>query len=144
MVYSQVGQPRHKEETTAQLKSMFEEAATLDTKTKVQNMRTASGVKDTYQMFFLDKLFKSYQKKRGREPKQAALDKELESLPDIITSPVWRIKGGEFLGCLMMWWLICCYRIGPASGHSCRNFACRLIGLRQIFMAGSRAKPGRQ
>lgn len=67
---------------------MFAEASTLDTKTKVQNMRTESGVKDTYQMFFLDKIFKSYKKKRGRESKQAALDREIETLPDIITSPV--------------------------------------------------------
>jgi hypothetical protein len=89
----QVGRPRHKEETTAKLKSMFEEASTIDTKTKVKSMRTASGLKDTYQMFFLEKLFKSYKGKRGRESKQAALDKETESLPDNVTSPVWRIKG---------------------------------------------------
>jgi hypothetical protein len=75
---------------------MFAEASTLDTKTKVQKMRTESGVKDTYQMFFLDKIFKSYKKKRGRELKQAALDREIKSLPDIITSPVWRIKGAKF------------------------------------------------
>ena len=89
----QIGRPRRKEETTAQLRSMFEQASTIDTKTKVQNMRTQSGVKDTYQMFFLDKLFKSYKKKRGQESKQAALDREIESLPDNITSPVWRIEG---------------------------------------------------
>jgi hypothetical protein len=74
---------------------MFEEASTLDSKTKVQNMRTKSGIKDTHQMFFLDKLFKSYKGKRGRESKQVALDKEIESLLDIITSPVWRIKGAN-------------------------------------------------
>jgi len=79
---------------------MFAEASTLDTKTKVQNMRTESGVKDTYQMFFLDKIFKSYKKKRGRESKQAALDREIETLPDIITSPVWRIKGANY--CIRM------------------------------------------
>ena len=63
-------------------------------------MRTESGVKDTYQMFFLDKIFKSYKKKRGRESKQAALDREIETLPDIITSPVWRIKGANY--CIRM------------------------------------------
>jgi len=42
---------------------MFEQASTIDTNTKVQNMCIESGVKDTYQMFFLDKLFKSYKKK---------------------------------------------------------------------------------
>src|SRR5258708_3591710 len=92
MVYCQIGCPCRKEETTAQLKSMFEEASTLDSKTKVQSMCTESGIKDTHQMFFLEKLFKSYKGKRGRESKQATLDMELGSLPDIITSPVWRIK----------------------------------------------------
>jgi hypothetical protein len=92
-VHLQVGHPRHKDESTSHLKSMFEAASTLDTKTKVKNMRTETGLKDTHQMFFLDKLFKSYKGKRGQESKQAALDKEIESLPDVITSAVWRIKG---------------------------------------------------
>ena len=90
--FPQTGRPRHKKETTDKLKSMFEEASTLDSKTKVGKMRTESGVKDTHQMFFLEKLFKSYKKKRGQESKQEALNKELDALPDIITSPVWRIK----------------------------------------------------
>jgi len=76
---------------------MFKQASTIDTKTKVQNMHTESGVKDTYQMFFLEKLFKSYKKKRGQESKQAALDSKIESLPDNITSPIWRIKGKVFI-----------------------------------------------
>jgi hypothetical protein len=80
MVYCQIGRPCRKEETTAQLKSMFEEASTLDSKTKVLSMHTKSGIKDTHQMFFLEKLFKSYKRKRGRKLKQAALDTELGSL----------------------------------------------------------------
>lgn len=72
---------------------MFHEASTLNTKTKVANMRTESGIKDTHQMFFLDKLFKSYKGKRGQQAKQDALNRELDTLPDVITSPVWRIKG---------------------------------------------------
>ena len=91
--FSQIGRPRHKKETTDQLKSMFAEASTIGNKTKVGKMWTETGLKDTYQLFFLDKLFKSYQNKRGCESKQEALDKELNSFPDIITSPVWRIKG---------------------------------------------------
>lgn len=72
---------------------MFKEASTLDTKTKVQQMRTSSGVKDTYQLHFLEKLFSSYKNKRGTQDKQTALDAEIKNLPDDITSPVWRIKG---------------------------------------------------
>lgn len=72
---------------------MFDHASTLDTKTKIQKMRTSSGVKDTYQLHFLEKIFNSYKKKRGTESKQAALEAELRTLPTNITSPVWRING---------------------------------------------------
>ncbi|KAJ7436385.1 hypothetical protein B0H11DRAFT_2164125 [Mycena galericulata] len=61
--------------------------------TKVQKMRTASGIKDTYQLVFLEKLFASYKGKRGKAAKQAALDAEQRRLPKNTTSPVWRIEG---------------------------------------------------
>jgi hypothetical protein len=89
----EIRRPRYKKETTEKLKSMFEEASTLDSKTRVGKMRTELGLKDTHQMFFLEKLFKSYKNKQGLKLKQEALNKELDALPDIITSPVWRIKG---------------------------------------------------
>ncbi|KAL6306470.1 hypothetical protein BKA93DRAFT_840752 [Sparassis latifolia] len=91
--FIKVGKPRNKKETTDKLRSYFENASTLGTQTKVANMRTESGIKDTYQKFFLDKLFDSYKKKRGTKSKQDALDAALASLPDDIISPVWRIKG---------------------------------------------------
>lgn len=56
-------------------------------------MRTQSGVKDTFQLHFLDKLWNSYKKVRGVHKKQEALDAMIEDLPEIIMSPVWRIKG---------------------------------------------------
>ncbi|KAF8232776.1 hypothetical protein L208DRAFT_1270350, partial [Tricholoma matsutake] len=86
-------QPRKKDETVNQLCLYFKEASTLDTKTKVRKMQTESGIKDTYQMHFLDNLFNSYKKKRGQELKQTTLDNKLAELPDQITSPVWHIKG---------------------------------------------------
>ncbi|KAJ7710473.1 hypothetical protein B0H17DRAFT_914738 [Mycena rosella] len=88
-----VGRLRTKQETTAKLRSFFTEASTIDTQTKIQNQRTESGVKDTYQLFFLEKLFESYKGKRGRAAKQAALNARLAALPKITMSPVWRIKG---------------------------------------------------
>jgi hypothetical protein len=91
--FVQIGRLRQKDETTEKLKSLFAEASKLGTQTKVKQMKTDSGVKDTYQMFFIDKIFRSYKKKRGTATKQAALDAQLEALPDDITSPVWRIKG---------------------------------------------------
>ncbi|KAJ7290654.1 hypothetical protein C8J57DRAFT_1213292 [Mycena rebaudengoi] len=69
-----IGRPRNKKETTDKLRSYFIEASTADTKTKVQHMRTESGIKDTFQQVFLEKLFASYKGKRGRAAKQAALD----------------------------------------------------------------------
>ncbi|KAJ7923558.1 hypothetical protein B0H13DRAFT_1707124 [Mycena leptocephala] len=91
--FVKIGTLRNKTETTEKLKSYFTEASTLDTKTKIQNQRTESGVKDTYQLFFLEKLFESYKNKRGRAAKQAALNARVAELPKITTSPVWRIKG---------------------------------------------------
>jgi hypothetical protein len=91
--FFQIGKLRTKEETTKKLRTYFDEAATLNTKTKVKNMRTASGIKDTFQMVFLEKLFNSYKNKRGKEERQAALDAQRQKLPKDITSPVWRIQG---------------------------------------------------
>ncbi|KAF8180489.1 hypothetical protein K438DRAFT_1908238 [Mycena galopus ATCC 62051] len=91
--FVKIGRPHNKAETTEKLKSYFTDASTLDTKTKVQKQRTESGLKDTYQLFFLEKLFDLYKGKRGREAKQAALDAQVATLPKITTSPVWGIKG---------------------------------------------------
>ncbi|KAH9948702.1 hypothetical protein B0H21DRAFT_890351 [Amylocystis lapponica] len=91
--FIKVGQPRCKTETVAQLNSYFQEASKLNTKTKVSGMRTASGIKDTFQLFFLEDIFASYKKKQGKDAKEAALRAKLESLPINIISPVWRIKG---------------------------------------------------
>lgn len=91
--FIQIGRPRRKAETNASLQSMFAKAKTLDSKTKVKEMRTESGIKDTHQMVFLEKLFSSYKGLRGRSEKQAALDKAINALPANITSPVLGIKG---------------------------------------------------
>ncbi|KAJ7728363.1 hypothetical protein B0H16DRAFT_1331027 [Mycena metata] len=88
-----IGKLRNKTETKTKLRSYFEEASTLHTKTKVEKMRTASGIKDTFQLVFLEKLFDSYKTKRGKEARQAALDAEKRKLPNNTTSPVWRIEG---------------------------------------------------
>ncbi|KAK6984177.1 hypothetical protein R3P38DRAFT_3333013 [Favolaschia claudopus] len=97
--FVKIGKLRTKEETTTTLRSYFEKACTVNTKTKVKEMRTASGIKDTFQLVFLEKLFESYSAlpkykgKRGPKAKQEALDAKVRSLPPNTTSPVWRIKG---------------------------------------------------
>ncbi|KAJ7603920.1 hypothetical protein FB45DRAFT_1085359 [Roridomyces roridus] len=91
--FVKIGKLRTKEETTTKLRTFFQEATTLFTQTKVKNMRTASGIKDTFQLVFLEKLFDSYKKKRGVPARQAALDEAIQQLPAEITSPVWRLHG---------------------------------------------------
>jgi len=75
------------------LASFFNRAKEVGTKTILKKMRTESGVKDTVQEHFLDKLFASYKGKQGTQAKQAALDSAVQSLPPNITSAVWRLKG---------------------------------------------------
>ncbi|KAJ6542980.1 hypothetical protein B0H19DRAFT_1212717 [Mycena capillaripes] len=75
------------------VKHFMKASTKLDTKTKVKDMQTETGLKDKFQMVFIDKLFDSYKKKRGPETKRAALDTTLVSLPQNTMSPVWRIKG---------------------------------------------------
>ncbi|KAJ3767096.1 hypothetical protein FB446DRAFT_822496, partial [Lentinula raphanica] len=85
--------PREKDETTTQLRSYFTAAKILGTKTKVKAEHTSSGVKDTFQEHFLNRLFDSYSNKRTTAARQAALEQEVRSMPEEVTSPVWRIKG---------------------------------------------------
>ncbi|KAJ7164737.1 hypothetical protein C8R43DRAFT_1086158 [Mycena crocata] len=91
--FVKIGRPRTKEETTGQLWFYFEQATTLNTKTRVKEMCTASSIKDTFQLVFLEKLFGSYQRKQGKQARQAALDAQRQELPENTSSPVWRING---------------------------------------------------
>ena len=68
-------------------------ASVPDAKTKIAKERTKTGVKDTFQLFFLNKLFGSYKGKRGYDAKEQALKAAIAELPARITNPVWRIKG---------------------------------------------------
>ena len=55
-------------------------------------MKTDSGVKDTFQGYFIDKIFST---RRGTSVQQRELDIEhlKATFPSNTTSPVWRIKG---------------------------------------------------
>ncbi|EGO18368.1 hypothetical protein SERLADRAFT_412260 [Serpula lacrymans var. lacrymans S7.9] len=65
-----VGKPQKKQETITQLHAQFVQASQLDSKTKVDKMRTESGIKDTFQKYFIDKVVGSYQRLRGLDPHQ--------------------------------------------------------------------------
>ncbi|KIY43177.1 hypothetical protein FISHEDRAFT_78686 [Fistulina hepatica ATCC 64428] len=90
---------RTKEETTAKLRSYFTDAQAINAKTKTRTAQTESGVKDTFQEHFLDKLFSSYAKVKGKDKKQQSLNTAaVHCLPSVVdwsasANPVWRIKG---------------------------------------------------
>ncbi|KAK1226230.1 hypothetical protein PQX77_010812 [Marasmius sp. AFHP31] len=85
------GAPRSKDETMRVLHEHFEAAKTGASDTALRKMRTATGIKDTYQMYFVDKLLNSHGRRRGIN-KRRALDAAIETLPARTTSGVWRIK----------------------------------------------------
>ncbi|KAK1236064.1 hypothetical protein PQX77_000704 [Marasmius sp. AFHP31] len=87
-----VGEPRSKERTTVTLRTQFEDAKVLGAASRLKKMRTESGVKDTYQMFFIERLVNSYKNRRG-DNRQRALNTAVTELPVHMTSPVWRIRG---------------------------------------------------
>jgi hypothetical protein len=92
----QPGKPRYRKETLAVLRSYFTEACHLGTQTKIKTTRTQTGVKDTFQLHFLNKLFDSYKNRRTESTKQAALDTQISQLPqdpEVMINPVWRVKG---------------------------------------------------
>jgi hypothetical protein len=76
---------------------MFQQATTINSKTRVKQMKTNTGIKDTFQEFFTDRIFAFTGKLRGSaEDKQAALEdmvKQLLQDTKDTMSPVWRIRG---------------------------------------------------
>ncbi|CDO68931.1 hypothetical protein BN946_scf185000.g74 [Trametes cinnabarina] len=89
--------PRHRAETLQQLRSQFIDAQRVGGQSSVEKARTRTGVKDTFQSFFIDKLC-SITTKRGqpRTDKEAAVQDYLKTIPYVeesATSPVWRIRG---------------------------------------------------
>lgn len=64
---------------------------------KVKSMRTDTGLKDTFQNFFINQLLDSYKKRRGVANKQAALNSAISGLPQETMSPVWRLRGDQSL-----------------------------------------------
>ena len=75
------------------LDSYLSQAKTVGNKTALKKHRTETGIKDTTQEHFLEKLFASYKGKSGTRKKQEAFDAAVGQLPPDITSPVWRIDG---------------------------------------------------
>ncbi|KAI0375816.1 hypothetical protein BV20DRAFT_18264 [Pilatotrama ljubarskyi] len=94
--FMSIGTARTRTDTLANLKSQFVEAQQIGGQANVKKTRTATGIKDSYQSFFLDKLF-AITARRGtsREQRTAEVMDFLTTVPhieDAATSPVWRIR----------------------------------------------------
>jgi len=75
------------------LDSYSEKAKKINTQTALKKDRTESGIKDTIQEHFFDKLFASYKSVSGNARKQEVLDAAVERLPPDIKSAIWRLHG---------------------------------------------------
>jgi hypothetical protein len=93
----QVGSARRtKDDTVSELRSQFTAAASVGGMTAFKQKRTSSGVKDSFQAFFVDQIFATARKKGLRkEQKQQCIVDLVTTFPeeDRRISPVWRIKG---------------------------------------------------
>ncbi|KAK7043938.1 hypothetical protein VNI00_008104 [Paramarasmius palmivorus] len=87
------GQPRNRDDSIQKLSAQFDTAKTLHAGNRLKQMQTESGLKDRYQMFFIDRLLNSYKSRRGTSTtKQNTLDAAIQTLPINTSSPVWRIR----------------------------------------------------
>ncbi|KAF9072180.1 hypothetical protein BDP27DRAFT_1217935 [Rhodocollybia butyracea] len=89
--FVQPGKARTKAQTINTLKTQFVTAQTPGSGTKIKQMRTDSGIKDTYQNFFIERLLNSYKRRRGISASTAR--EAISDLPPDTMSPVWRIRG---------------------------------------------------
>ncbi|KAK1221922.1 hypothetical protein PQX77_015250 [Marasmius sp. AFHP31] len=93
MDFIKPGDPCIREETVQQLKEHFQMAQNLGTSMKMKQEQTRTGLKDTYQMFFVNRLLNSYKGQRTLATKTTALNQAKSALPKQTMSPVWRIRG---------------------------------------------------
>ncbi|KAF8144692.1 hypothetical protein K438DRAFT_1902947 [Mycena galopus ATCC 62051] len=85
--------PRTRQETCEELRSQFTTASKVGGQAAFKRQKTASGIKDTFQGAFLDRIFAIASKKgRTRVAKQVDVNSLMSTFPKDITSPVWRIK----------------------------------------------------
>jgi hypothetical protein len=82
-----------------ELDFIFEQASTAGGKKRSDDRKTETGVKDTYQEFFLDKLSDATKKIRKTEARAQAFRQAVESFPANTISPVWQIKGISWTIC---------------------------------------------
>ncbi|RDX40509.1 hypothetical protein OH76DRAFT_1506754, partial [Lentinus brumalis] len=91
-----INAPRTREETTKILKSQFIRAQRVGGQAEYKRTRTETGVKDTYQLHFAERLFRvTTQRGVSRSAKEAEVARIVRTVPraeEGATSPVWCIK----------------------------------------------------
>ncbi|TFK46156.1 hypothetical protein OE88DRAFT_1638675 [Heliocybe sulcata] len=91
--FMQIDRMRTRSETRGILASHFAYARQIGGQNIFKAERTRTGIKDTFQMFFTEKLFKiSVKRGCSRVQKEADIEAAETEFPTDITSPVWRIK----------------------------------------------------
>ncbi|KAJ3884269.1 hypothetical protein GG344DRAFT_71472, partial [Lentinula edodes] len=91
--FMKCGRPRNRNETCDKPKSQFIEGSRIGSGTSFKRMKTDSGIKDTFQGEFVDRI-QAIATKKGisRERREQEIMKLKRSFPSHVTSPVWRIK----------------------------------------------------
>ncbi|KAG5219769.1 hypothetical protein IMY05_C4770000700 [Salix suchowensis] len=140
-----IGKLRSKHETVNSLQSQFIYASTPGSKTRVKAMRTETGIKDTYQLHFVEQLFDSVKGKRGEAAKQAAIDAKLRSFPSNVTSPVWRINGQSWPSHRLKSIVeLIENRSRSPPGYSGGDLTCHSARLCQVFMERPSSEPAEE
>ena len=85
---------RSKESTFDSLQAVLAEAKRIGGKTQSKKLKTKSGVKDTYQDYFLEKIYNFTKNLRSRNTESKnQLNEFLATLPKHLMNPIWRLKG---------------------------------------------------
>ena len=93
-----IGNMCSKSETSQHLEKIYENATTVGTKTRTKALWTEHGIKDKYQDYFIKKVNSFVPGGQGRNvERQEHINAFLNSLPDTVTSPIWRLQGQAFL-----------------------------------------------
>ncbi|KAH9036304.1 hypothetical protein EDB85DRAFT_1821811, partial [Lactarius pseudohatsudake] len=91
--FVQVRELRTKAATLKKIEEIVQSTRHIGNQTTIKDLKTNSGIKDSFLDSFVDRLHSSYKGLSGNLAKQLALNNCLATLPNNIISPVWRIEG---------------------------------------------------
>ncbi|KAL0069626.1 hypothetical protein AAF712_003284 [Marasmius tenuissimus] len=91
--FMKLGSLRSRTKSVAELQEQYNVGSQLGGITACTKRRTASGIKDRFQFYFMDKIhaITTPKYKKPRQQKLKELDALIKTFPPDITSPVWRI-----------------------------------------------------